>query len=105
MKIDEYTDERLDLFGDELNRRFDASRLENAKTLDVYDVVDFVGCTPDWKYLSPDQSVFGMTVFETTNFYEWEKPIFTQGDLPREIVVKKGTILIDRTLNEGCCML
>lgn len=102
MKIDEYTDERLDLFGDELNRRFDASRLENAKTLDVYDVVDFVGCTPDWKYLSPDQSVFGMTVFETTNFYEWEKPIFTQGDLPREIVVKKGTILIDRTLNEGC---
>ncbi|WP_308605015.1 hypothetical protein [uncultured Fibrobacter sp.] len=101
MNIKDYSDERLDFFGDELNRRFDISRLEEAKPLDVYDVVESIGCTPDWKYITPDQSILGMTVFETTNFYKWENPFFHQSDMPKEIVLKKGTILIDRTLNEG----
>lgn len=101
MNVKDYSDESLDFFGDELNRRFAPSRLEEAKPLDVYDVVESIGCTPDWKYITPDQSILGMTVFETTTFYEWEKPFFNQGDLPKEIVLKKGTILIERTLNEG----
>lgn len=99
--VKEYSDSQLDSFGDELNRRFDSSRLQDAKNLDVYDVVEFIGCTPDWKYITPDQSILGMTVFETTSFYEWDKPTYIKGDLPKEILLEKGTILIDRTLNEG----
>lgn len=96
-----YPDERLDFFGDELNRRIDPKRLKEAKALDVYDVVDFIKCVPDWKYLTPDQSILGMTVFSPTSYYVWSKPFFTKGDLPQEIFLERGTILIDRTLNEG----
>lgn len=101
LTVKEYSDSQLDSFGDELNRRFDSSRLQDAKSLDVYDVVEYIGCTPDWKYITPDQSILGMTVFETTSFYEWDKPTYIKGDLPKEILLEKGTILIDRTLNEG----
>ncbi len=101
LTVKEYSDSQLDRLGDELNRRFDSSRLLDAKNLDVYDVVEYIGCTPEWKYITPDQSILGMTVFETTSFYEWDKPTYTKGDMPKEILLEKGTILIDRTLNEG----
>lgn len=48
LTVKEYSDSQLDSFGDELNRRFDSSRLQDAKNLDVYDVVEYIGCTPDW---------------------------------------------------------
>lgn len=101
MDVRSYSDERLDFFGDELNRLFDSSRLECAKPLDVYDVVEFIGCSPDWKYITPDQSILGVTVFDQTPFYVWDKPIYERGDFPKEVILEKNTILIDRTLNEG----
>lgn len=101
MDIKVYSDERLEFFGDELNRRFDPSRLECAKFIDVYDVVDFIGCTPEWEYITPDQTILGMTVFGKTGYYVWNEPKYVNGDLPKKIVLEKGTILIDRTLNEG----
>lgn len=101
MDIINYTDESLDSFVDELNRCFDSSRLENVKAVDVYDVVDYIGCTPDWKYLTPDQSILGMTVFKPTLYYVWDKPFYVQGDIPKKIFFEKRTIVIDRTLNEG----
>lgn len=101
IELKRYSDNRLDFFGDELNRRFDSQRLEMARPLDVYDVVDFIGCIPDWKFITPDQSILGMTIFESTNFYVWKQPYFKNGDIPEKVVFEKKTIVIDRTLNEG----
>lgn len=101
MNIKAYSNERLEFFGDELNRRFNPSRLECVGSLDVYDVVDFIGCTPEWKYITPDQSILGMTVFEKTEYYVWREPKYEKGCLPIKTTLEKGTILIDRTLNEG----
>ena len=57
MRYYDYSKTQLEAKADELNQEFDKERLIRAKPIDVYDVVDFIGCTPDWIYLSPDQSM------------------------------------------------
>lgn len=74
-------------------------------------MVAFIRCTPDWFYLSPDQSILGMTAYNNRYYYVWlplseadETPpdnIVFNGMFPKKTLIEKGTIIIDRSINEG----
>ena len=59
----QYSQSQLEHKVNELIERHDKERLVKAKNIDVYDIVDLIGCTPDWFYITPDLSVLGMTAF------------------------------------------
>lgn len=99
MRYKEYSKSQLEELANELNRTFDSERLEKAKSIDVYDVVEFVGADIDWKYLSMDESVLGATVFCDGLF-----PVFEKYDgefVPEVIFVNKETIIVDIRVDEG----
>ncbi len=111
MRYYDYSKTQLENEANKLNEAFDKDRLVKPKPIDVYDVVDFIGCTPDWIYLSPDQSILGMTAYNDGYYYAWiplnetaEKPpqrFISRGMFPQKTPVAKGTIIIDRSINEG----
>lgn len=111
MRYYDYSKTQLENEADSLNESFDKERLIRPKKIDVYDVVDFIHCTPDWFYLSPDQSILGMTAYNNGYYYAWipiseadETPpdsIVYNGMFPKKTPVEKGTIIIDRSINEG----
>lgn len=84
-----------------LTQDFDKERLNRPKPIDVYDVVDFIKCTPDWVYLTPDQSYLGLTAYNEGYWWAWPAPFYEDGMKPEKIAVHAGTILIDRTISEG----
>ena len=72
-----------------------------ALDFDVYDVVEnCLHVDVDWQYLSPDESVLGMTAFESGSL----KVYTDEGVFPHretmQIFVNEGTILIERALSE-----
>ena len=71
MRYYDYSKTQLENEADSLNESFDKERLIRPKKIDVYDVVDFIHCTPDWFYLSPDQSILGMTAYNNGYYYAW----------------------------------
>lgn len=101
MRYYEYSQKQLEQKANELNIAFDKDRLLYPKPIDVYDVVDFIGCTPDWVYLSPTQIYLGMTVYKDGYWWVWPKPYYEEGMIPQKIPVYAGTILIDQTLSDG----
>lgn len=84
-----------------LTQDFDKECLIRPKPIDVYDVVDFIKCVPDWVYLTPDQSYLGLTAYNEGYWWAWPAPYYKAGMLPEKIAVHAGTILIDRTISEG----
>lgn len=96
-----YSPSQLEDKAIKLTQDFDAERLTRPKPLDVYDVVDFIGCTPDWVYLTPNQSYLGLTAYNDGYWWAWPEPFYEEGMLPNKIPVHAGTILIDRTISEG----
>ncbi|MCI6284004.1 ImmA/IrrE family metallo-endopeptidase [Selenomonas sp.] len=71
------------------------------KDFDVYSIVeDCLHVDVDWQYLSPDESILGMTAFESGQLAVY----VDEGVFPHEeskfIHVEKGTILIERALTE-----
>ena len=106
MRYYDYSKTQLENEADSLNESFDKERLIRPKKIDVYDVVDFIHCTPDWFYLSPDQSILGMTAYNNGYYYAWipineadETPpdnIVFNGMFPKKTPVEKGTIIIYR---------
>lgn len=99
MRYKEYSKTQLESNANELNDRFDKERLEKAKPIDVYDVLEFIDADVDWKYLSKDQSVLGATVFcdGMLPVFEKENGIFEE----KNIFVNAGTIIIDIGLDES----
>lgn len=97
----EYSPSQLETKAIELTQGFDKERLLHPKPIDVYDVVDYIGCTPDWIYLTPNQSYLGMTAYNDGYWWAWPEPYYEDGMLPTKISVSTGTILIDRTISEG----
>lgn len=98
----EYSKKQLEQKSEELIRAFDSERLVKCKPIDVYLVIEKCIKVPyDWKYLTPDQSVLGLTAFEAGYIYVWPEPIYYDGLLPDKIEVSKGTILIEQTLTEN----
>lgn len=97
----DYSPSQLEGKAVELTKSFDSERLTKPKPIDVYDVVEFIGCIPDWIYLTPTQAYLGLTVYNDGYWWAWPEPYYEDGMLPKKIPVRKGTILIDRTINEG----
>ena len=101
MKYFEYSPSQLEAKANELTEKYDKERLVRAKHIDVYDIVDLIGCTPDWFYITPDLSVLGMTAFYDVCMYSWPYDHYEKGMIPKRIKVDKGTIVIDKALQES----
>ena len=96
-----YSPKQLEEKATELLKQFDPERLTKAKPIDVYEVIEKCLDVPyDWKYLTPDQSILGMTAFKAGTLWVWPKPYYEEGMLPTKIYVEEDTILIDSTLTE-----
>jgi hypothetical protein len=96
-----YSPSQLEEKANELLRQFDAERLEVAKPIDVYAVIEKCLDVPyDWKYITPDQSVWGMTFFKPGYWWVWPEPRYKVGMLPEKVYYDQGTILIDSFLTE-----
>ncbi len=93
---------QLENYAVDLLKKFDAELLVKPKPIDVYAVIEKCLNVPyDWKYLTPDQSILGMTAFNAGYIWAWEKPSYQPGDKPFQVPVEKGSILIDSTLTES----
>ena len=93
---------QLEAEAEKLLRKFDPERLEGPKPIDVYAVIEKCLDVPyDWKYLTPDQSILGMTAFEGGLLWIWPKSYYEEGMRPLQIEVEKDSILIDATLTES----
>ncbi len=101
MRYYDYSQTQLEEKARELTEKFDKERLVKPKELDVYDVVEFIGAIPDWLYLTPAQAYLGATVFNDSYWWAWPDSHYVKGMIPTMVPVKAGTILIDRTVNEG----
>ena len=96
-----YSQSQLEAKAEELLKQFDAERLVKTKPIDVYAVIEkCLDVSYDWKYLTPDQSILGLTAFNAGYIYVWDKPYFKEGMLPYKLYLEKGTIVIDSTLTE-----
>jgi hypothetical protein len=85
----------------ELLRRFDDERLVKNKPIDVYAVIETCLDVPyDWKYLTPNQSILGLTAFKEGTIWVWPKPFYTDGMMPQKVFLEEGTIVIDSILTE-----
>ena len=85
----------------ELLRKFDSERLTKCKPLDVYEVIEKCLDVPyDWKYITPDQSILGLTAFQPGTLWIWPEPCYVDGMMPQQIYLDEGTIFIDSTLTE-----
>lgn len=116
---------QLEAYAEKLLSDFDKELLTKTKLLDVYAVIEKCLDVPyDWKYITPDQSILGMTAFNAGYTWVWEIPgnqlhrlkcyqsligkgisetelKSLNGMIPRQLYLEKGTILIDSSLTEG----
>lgn len=97
----ELSPSQLEAKANEIIERHDKERLFKAKPIDVYDIVDLLGCTPDWFYITPDQSILGMTAFHDVAMWSWPSDHYEKGMIPERVKVDKGTIVIDRAIQES----
>lgn len=96
-----YSPEQLENKAEDLLKQFDEERLRKPKPIDVYAVIEkCLGVEYDWKYLTPDQSIYGMTAFKDGYMYAWPKPYYKEGMMPTKVFLKEGTIVIDSSLTE-----
>lgn len=96
-----YSPAQLEEKANELLREFDPERLEIAKPIDVYAVIEKCLDVPyDWKYITPDQSIWGMTFFKPGYYWMWPEPRYEDGMLPKKMFYDAGAIIIDSFLTE-----
>lgn len=96
-----YSAKQLEEKANELLYEFDPERLEKPKPIDVYAVIEKCLDVPyDWKYITPDQSIFGLTVFKPGYLWVWPKPYYEEGMKPEKAFFDAGTIVIDSYLTE-----
>ena len=97
----DYSPTQLEKTAEQLLQKFDPERLTVPKPIDVYEVIEKCLDVPyDWKYLTPNQSVLGMTFFDDGWTWAWPEPYYEDGMLPFRVEEQKGTILIEETLTE-----
>lgn len=97
-----YSPAQLESKAEELLKKYDPERLIKTKPIDVYSVIENCLDVPyDWKYLTPDQSILGMTAFNDGYIWVWDEPYFEDGMEPHKLCLEKGTIVIDSTLTEA----
>ena len=96
-----YSLTQLESFADDLNRKYDATRLTTPKQVDVYDIVDLLGARLAFEYLSPDRSYLGATLFHPGTLWVWPGNPYVQGMMPARKYFHSDTIIIDRDLSES----
>lgn len=97
----DYSLTQLEAFADDLNRKYDSSRLTTPKQVDVYDIVDLLGARIAFEYLSPDRTYLGATLFQPGALYVWPGNPYVDGMMPTKKTFHGGTIIIDRDLSES----
>ena len=96
-----YSKTDLERIANALLRYFDAERLEIPKPIDVYAVIEKCLDVPyDWKYISPDESIWGLTFFAPGYWWIWPERRYKNGMLPDKAFYDKGTIVINSFLTE-----
>ena len=91
-----YTKDKLEDLADAVNRKYFPERLSSAIALDPYDLVDKLGCTVDWKYISPDDTILGATFFSDCVWPVWPNGTFKKGDICNLDLFRTGTIVINQ---------
>ena len=91
-----YTKDKLEVLADAVNRKYFPERLGSAIALDPYDLVDKLGCTVDWKYISPDDTILGATFFSDCVWQVWPNGTFKKGDMCTLDLFHTGTIVINQ---------
>lgn len=81
-----------------INRQYFPERLSSPSVLDGYDLVEAIGCDVEWKYISPDDSILGMTFFGDGYWYVWPTGCYKSGDLCKKEIFSKGTVVINQKL-------
>lgn len=97
----DYSPSQLEAFADDLNRKYDVTRLTMSKQVDVYDIVDLLGARLAFEYLSPDRTYLGATLFRSGALWVWPGNPYVAGMMPKKKCFQAGTIIIDRDLNES----
>lgn len=93
---------RIEEAAEQLLNQFNPVLLKEPQSYDVYAVIEkCLGVEYDWKYIRPDQSILGLTAFDSGYFWVSPTPHFYKDIQPQKIYLKKGTILIDSTLTES----
>lgn len=96
-----YSKTDLERIANALLRQFDAERLQIAKPIDVYTVIDKCLNVPyDKKYITPNDSIWGMTFFEYGYVWIWPERRYKEGMMPEKVFYDKGTIVINSFLSE-----
>lgn len=93
-----YTKEELEQIADNINNKFFPERLLNAIQLDPYDLIDKLGCSVSWKYISPNDNILGMTFFDNGFWWIWSAGKLEKGMIPEKEVFSKGSIVINQVL-------
>lgn len=91
-----YTKDKLEDLADAVNRKYFPERLSSTIALDPYDLVDKLGCTVDWKYISPDDTILGATFFSDSVWPVWPNGTFKKGDMCTLDLFYTGTIVINQ---------
>ena len=86
-----YSLTQLESFADDLNRKYDATRLTTPKQVDVYDIVDLLGARLAFEYLSPDRSYLGATLFHPGTLWVWPGNPYVQGMMPARKYFHSGS--------------
>lgn len=96
-----YSPSQLERKATELLTTFDPQRLKKAKPIDVYEVIEKCLNVPyDWKYITPDQSIWGMTFFRAGYYWVWPCSYYEDGMEPKKAYYDQGAIVIDSFLTE-----
>jgi Zn-dependent peptidase ImmA (M78 family) len=108
MKSYEYSFDEIEEIADKENLRYDKERLEKPKPLDVYDYGEkILGLSFDWKYITPNASMEGVTFFTDGYYWVWSccfydklpsKEILLNEHPPTKIMVKAKTVIIDQSI-------
>lgn len=74
-----YSQTQLEEKSNDLLRQFDAERLETAKPIDVYAVIEnCLGVAYDWKHITPNESIWGLTFFAPGYCWVWPERLYVQ---------------------------
>ena len=66
-----YSKAELDNMANGINQKFYPERLIKPMPLDGYDLLEKLGCEIEWKYLTPNEDILGITCFDDTDWYVW----------------------------------
>lgn len=93
-----YSKAELDNMANGINQKFYPERLIKPMPLDGYDLLEKLGCEIEWKYLTPNDDILGITCFEDTDWYVWPHNKLLVDDKPFLEFFKNGTIVINQIL-------